>query len=99
MKYLIALPAFALLCAAPAFAQVAGSSPEAPQDDAGAVFKSLDANADSTLSLAEVQRADSSVQKSDFDRYDADKSSALSLTEFEQWHSDMSAAHDDKSHN
>lgn len=99
MKYLIAVPAFALLCAAPAFAQTPSSPPAAPQDDAGAIFKSLDANADATLSLAEVQRADASVQKSDFDRYDADKSAALSLTEFELWHSDMSATNKDDASN
>jgi len=96
MKLLIAVPAFMMLCAAPALAQTPASPPETPQD-AGAIFKALDANADATLSLAEVQRADASVQKADFDRYDADKSAALSLDEFSQWHSDMTAAGKDKS--
>lgn len=89
MKLMIAIPAFGILCAAPAFAQV--TSP--PADDAGAIFKALDSNADTKLSLAEIRKADASVVKADFDRYDADKSAALSLDEFSKWHSDMSSAH------
>jgi hypothetical protein len=88
MKLLIAVPAMMMLCAAPAFAQVT----QPPADGAGAIFKALDTNADSSLSLAEVQKADASVEKADFDRYDADKSAALSLDEFNAWHSDMEDA-------
>lgn len=87
MKTTIALAASAFLLAAPAFAQEA----DAPAAEADA-FVAIDADADGSLTLAEVQKVDEKVTEEDFAKYDADKDESLSKMEFANWTADMKAS-------
>lgn len=88
MKVILA-SATLLALAAPALAQVTS---QPPTDGAAAAkpahedkFAAHDADKNGTLSLVEVQKADSKVTQADFDKYDADKSKSLSKAEFTKW--------------
>lgn len=85
MKTTIALAASAFLLAAPVFAQEA----DAPEADA---FVAIDADADGSLTLDEVQKVDENVTEEDFAKYDADKDESLSKMEFANWTADMKAS-------
>lgn len=87
MKVILA-SATLLVFAAPALAQVTAQPPAtapvakpAHEDK----FAMHDADKNGSLSLAEVQKADSKVTQADFDKYDTDKSKSLSEAEFTKW--------------
>lgn len=89
MKVILA-SATLLAFTAPALAQVTS---QPPTDGAATAAKPAhedkfamhDGDKNGTLSLAEVQKADSKVTQADFDKYDADKSKSLSKAEFTKW--------------
>ncbi len=89
MKVILASATLLAFSAAPALAQVTS---QPPADGAAAAkpahedkFAMHDGDKNGTLSLAEVQKADSTVTQADFDKYDADKSKSLSKAEFMKW--------------
>jgi hypothetical protein len=49
------------------------------------VFAKADADKNGGLTISEVKLHDATVTQADFDKYDADKSKALSKAEFEAW--------------
>ncbi|MEZ5937303.1 MAG: hypothetical protein R3C52_03700 [Hyphomonadaceae bacterium] len=59
--------------------------PDAGPDRAETTFAAIDKNQDGSLTMAEVKAADTRVTQDDFDKYDADKSKALSKSEFKEW--------------
>jgi len=84
MKTLFAAATVALL-AAPAFAQAPTQPKTAPVTVTAEKFTKLDANADGSLSLTEVQSMDAKTTQADFDKYDGDKNKSLSSAEFSKW--------------
>jgi hypothetical protein len=72
---------------APSAAPASGSSSSSSTAPTGsqstdALFKRIDTDADGSLSKAELEKFDPEAAKS-FDKYDADKDSKLSLSEFD----------------
>ncbi|MGL4233577.1 MAG: hypothetical protein ACRDAM_01515 [Casimicrobium sp.] len=66
---------------APAAAPATPAAPTSSQSS-DALFKRIDTDADGSLSKAELEKFDPEAAKS-FDKYDADKDSKLSLSEFD----------------
>lgn len=81
MKTLLVIAPLVVL-AAPALAQLPATTQPDKKDHH---VKMTDANKDSALSLAEVQKAEPKATKVDFDRYVADKGKSLSKAEFQTW--------------
>ena len=84
MKVILA-SATLLAFTAPALAQVTTAQPPATKPAHEDTFAMHDADKNGSLSLAEVQKADSKVTQADFDKYDTDKSKGLSQAEFTKW--------------
>ncbi len=73
--------------AAPSAAPASGSAPTSSTAPTGsqstdALFKRIDTDADGSLSKAELEKFDPEAAKS-FDKYDSDKDTKLSLSEFD----------------